>query len=273
MVVLRKRLKNEFYIETGGFSIRFVLNEAENSYFKENLIDLINKVWGKGGFLRESSKKWDFEVVVNSSEGRIEIIKRDGGRKYFSLSFIKDFKEKRISTFYHVGFANLQFVLKEILCHLISKDGFLLHASSVLDEQGKLHVFLGPQEVGKSTLANNLAKSKGLVKFSDDALLVRRMGSKWSFYSPPFVEKEALPIKRISTEARVYFIKRGKQPAKKALSPQQALKLFIPQIWLSNAKLRGEILKNALDFILQNKPLLLTVSLDKTKMRKILYED
>jgi len=263
-----------FFLKIAGFTVKIVCEQTEQVFFKHKLIEAIQQIWGKGGFLGKTSKSWDFEIKFVSQANRMRIIQRERGKKHYYLTSQRDFKSRKAIVFYHTSLLTFQMLLREIMAFLLLRDGFLLHASSCQDEKGNLKAFLAPSGGGKTTIANLVSKTKTFVKFSDDILLIRKVKGEWFFFSPPFVEKEMLPTKRKAKNIEIFFIKKSKSPSKEKLDKNdKILRFILKQVWVRKEKLEKQTLANVMAFVAENEFYQLRSVLDLKQMRKVLYED
>ncbi len=263
-----------FYLKSAGFVIRLVCEPTEQVFFKHKLIEGIQEIWGRGGFLEKTSKTWDFEIRFVSQANRMRIIQKEGGKKHYYLTFQRDFTSRKVIAFYYTSLPIFQMLLREIMAFLLLRDGFLLHASSCQDKKGNLKAFLAPSGGGKTTIADLISKTKTFVKFSDDILLIRKVKGEWFFFSPPFVEKEMLPTKRKAKNIEIFFIKKSKSPSKEKLDENDKILGFIlKQVWVRKEKLEKQTLANVMAFVAENEFYQLRAVLDLKEMRKVLYED
>lgn len=263
-----------FFLKIAGFIVKIVCEPTEQVFFKHKLIEAIQQVWSKGGFLGKTSKTWDFEIRFVSRANRMRIIQKERGKKHYYLTFQRDFTSRKVIAFYHTSLPTFQMLLREIMAFFLLRDGFLLHASSCQDKKGNLKIFLAPSEGGKTTIANLISKTKTFVKFSDDILLIRKVKGEWFFFSPPFVEKEMLPTKRKAKNIEIFFIKKSKSPSKEKLDGNdKILRFILKQVWVRKEKLEKQTLVNVMAFVAENEFYQLRTVLDLKKMRKVLYED
>lgn len=264
-----------YFLKIAGFVIKIVLEPAEQIIFKRNMIEDIIDTWGKGGFLKvSSSAKIDFEIKFESSAEKMGILEKRNGKDHYYLVIRRNISSKQVVVFYFTSLPTLQILLKEILSLLLEKDGFLLHASSCQDKKGKLKLFVASSGGGKTTTANSLAKSKACFKFGDDIVIVRNIKGKWFYFSPPFIEKDALPIKRLANKAEVYFVKKTKTPSIKELKDKSiVLKEILRQTWVSSGKLKNETLTRVISFVMENRFYLLGATLNAKAMQKLIYEN
>jgi hypothetical protein len=263
-----------FYLKSAGFVIKLICEPTEQVFFKHKLIEGIQEIWGRGGFLGKTSKTWDFEIRFVSQANRMRIIQKERGKKHYYLTFQRDFTSRKVIAFYYTSLPTFQMLLREIMAFLLLRDGFLLHASSCQDKKGNLKAFLAPSGGGKTTIADLISKTKTFVKFSDDILLIRKVKGEWFFFGPPFVEKEMLPTKRKAKNIEIFFIKKSKSPSKEKLDGNdKILRFILKQVWVRKEKLEKQTLANVMAFVAENEFYQLRTVLDLKKMRKVLYED
>lgn len=269
-----KERRQVWYLLTAGYTIKLIFEPEEHVFFKRKLLEDIWEVWGKGGFLEtdKNTKKRDsdFELKFKSGANKVGVFKK-GGKDYL-LTFDRPGK-KRIDTYYHVSLAAISLILKEIVGELIKKGGFILHTSSVLDENGNLFVFMAKSGGGKTTAADVLCKNKGFVKFSDDNLFIRKLKGKWIYFSPAVIEKGRLPKKGRAKRAKLFFVKKSKKAkVNKLKNERNLLKRVLEQVWLKEEEMENDILKNAMKFVSENDFYNLTTSLNSKEMKRVVYE-
>jgi len=262
------------FIKAAGFVTKIVLEPTEQVIFKRNVIEGIQETWSKGGFLKKaSSTKADFEIRFSSIPGQMGIIEKNSGKDHYYLALRRDYASRKVIVFYFTSLPVIQILMKEILSFLVRKDGFLLHASSCQDKKGNLKLFLASSGGGKTTTANLLSEDRICTKFCDDIIIIRKMKGKWFFFSPPFIEKDALPVKRKAKSAEMYFVKKSRSASKEPLiEKDNTLREIIEQIWTRSGKLEKETLVSAMSFVAENKFYLLKATLNAKVMRKLLYE-
>ena len=269
-----KQLKEKpqsLFLGAAGFVVRIRLEPTENVVFRRRLIDSLEKVWGPGNFLT-SPKRADFEIDVRSGKGKMKILEKENGLRQYYLMFQK-VDRKRVTTFYTVDIAALNIQLKDIFTFLVKGDGFIIHASSGQDRRGFLNVFLAEPGGGKTTLVGLLSQV-GFEPFSDDMLIVRKVKGRWVYFSPPFVEKYFLPIKRKSEKAKFFFVKKGKKASLKKISNEEKiLKKFLKQVWLAKGGMDKTTLKNVISFVADNQFYELESILNAERMKRLLDEN
>lgn len=263
------------FLKTAGFVIKIVLEPAEQVFFKKSTIENIQKTWGRSGFLhKSSSKKPDFEIRFASDAKDMGIIEKNEGKDHYYLSLRRNYSSRKAVAYHFTSLPLLTILLKEILSFLLRKDGFLLHASACKDTKSNLKLFLASSGGGKTTTANLLSKGKSCTKFSDDIVVVRKMKEKWYYYSPCFVEKDSLPMKKEARSAEIYFVKKSQEASVAEIKDKKnVLKEILKQIWVNSRKLEKDVLTTAMSFVADNDFYLLRTTLSARDMQKLLYEN
>ena len=108
-----------FYLSHAGETIEISFAPTEFVYLQENLLSQFIKVWGS--FLVRS-KRADFRINVVPEETKDSVFVREGGKKYYFLTFLRDFRHNRVTTYYSAGIRNLDTLLKEVFAYLVEKD-------------------------------------------------------------------------------------------------------------------------------------------------------
>lgn len=262
MTKAKKTKKKEIYLNIAGFNIKISLLPTELVYLKQVIEEQIERVWLEGGFGTKKKNKVDFEIIVNDFEGTLQIVPKEKNKKHFYLTFERDFKERKIKSPYFVSIAALNRALKEIIVYLLSGEGFLLHASAVMDKKGEFYIFMAKSGGGKSTLANILSEDESFDKVADDTLIVRKIDKEWVYYSSPLIEKDELPGYAWTKKAKIFFVKKGKK-AKAKKTTKDMLKILLEQLWLMYDKVEEDTLKTAVAFSEDNEFFELTSNLKR----------
>ena len=258
---MEKLEAERIFLTVAGKVIEFYFEPSEQGIVRNILISNIKKVWDPSGFLAKKPKRSDFQIRFFSNPP--EILVR--GNKYYYLDYKKAFDKKRIDTSYYLSLASLQLLLKDVISYLFEKEGFFLHGSSVIGKDKILRVFLAPSGGGKTTAASLLLSE--FKKFSDDSILVVRIGKGWNFFSPPFIEKNHFPKRKRAERAEFYFLKKSGVEKKILLDRQDILlKKIISQIWLRGA-ISPRMLKLISQFIKEHDFYQLSFGL-KSKLEK-----
>lgn len=258
------------FLSTAGFTIKLSFEPTDVRVFEEKLTQDLERFWGKRGFLKKSAPKWDFEISFSGLPKEFGFLEKGKDKKHFFLMSKRNISRKKARMPYWVSLKALDLLLREVFSFLLKGSGFVLHGASCADNKGLLRVFLAPSGGGKTT-AVNLASSLGFKKYGDDTLIVKKEKGKWTFYSPPFIEKDFLCKKQMFSKAKFYFVKKAKRPFKKKLTNLSSLlKLVLSQIWLNTQKIDKETFKKATEFVDENDFYELGVVLDRKKMKEVL---
>ena len=124
---------------------------------------------------------------------------------------------------------------------LLERNGFLLHASGVIDKE-KAYVFCGPSESGKTTIAE-LANGRDVL--SDETIAVSKRNDSCYAYATPFFGK--LRKQEINTNAEIkslFFIHKSNTFYHKTLNRKEAVMRIFPEIILRaiNTQTTGQLL-------------------------------
>lgn len=258
-------MRKLYYFTHAGVTIEFDFLPTELVFLQENVISQFKEVWGKflGG-----GRKPDFSVRLVQGDAKEKVMVMEKGRRYYFLTYLRDFRKRRVQAYYSGSIRTIDLLLKEIYAFLLEKDGFLLHASS-LKTKTKIIAFLAPTGGGKTTTAKNLMGSKS-DRFGDDIVLVRKINGKWRFFSPPFMEKEGVPRKQEADAGAFYLVKKAKKPYKKILTDKtRLLPSLLGQIWLGEKGVTRKILGSAASFLGDHDFYELGATLNKKEMRKL----
>ncbi len=265
-----KSKKEILYLGTAGYVIKLVFEPSEQLIFAKQLISSAKDIWKN--FIVKKPKTTNFEITIAPNINYIPVLAKPAEKQYFFLTYKKNFKNNKITTFYSASIYNLDYLLKEVLAFLLLKNGFLFHCSSVLNKNAKLNIFAATSKGGKSTTAR-LFQEVGMKKFNDDILIVKRVQRKWNFFSPSFVEKDALPFPGKCTKATFFFISKPKvAKVRQIVDKTRALRLFLKQIWLRGEVMPKEVLKIAMEFVSQNDFYELFVNLKPKELEKVINE-
>jgi hypothetical protein len=265
---------DEFFLNLAGFNVKLSLRKTENLFYQRRLAESIRKVWGKGGYFGKRTGKIDFEIVFAPTSGKkMLILAKEKGCKHYYLMSERNFEKRRIQTGYHISLPIFSYMLQDVLAFLLKKEGFLLHASSCIDEKKKMYLFMAESEGGKSTIADLLSTTGKLKKVSDDIVVVRKLKDTWTFFSPPFIEKDRLPKLVLSKKAKLFFIEKSKKAfAKRLKNKTKILKFFLSQVWLREEKFDKEIFKTVSHFVEENCFYKLHTNLKAKEVKKAIYE-
>jgi len=120
------------FMETAGFVIRAIFEPAEGVIYKRLLLENIENILGKSGFIASKKfKKYDFSFIVESLPKGIKIIEKNKRNERYNLSIKREIAKKKITMYYSAGLSAFFVGLQEILMYLIKDDGFIMHASGI----------------------------------------------------------------------------------------------------------------------------------------------
>jgi hypothetical protein len=114
-------------------------------------------------------------------------------------------------------------ILDPLLIDLLLADkrlGMILHACGV-DDGGQGLLFLGPPNVGKSTMGK-LWKEGGAATLSDDRVIIRRLDGRFWIYGTPWCSYPELVSTGRAPLDKVFFLKHAPDNEIKLLSPAEA---------------------------------------------------
>lgn len=266
-----KTKKKEYYLSVSGFIIKISLLPTPQGQYERLFEEIIEDLWGEGGFISKNKKKDDFEIVVTPNIKDFSVLKKD--KKTYHFSWKMEEKKKKAKTYYHLSPYLLTSLIREIVIILLKDEGLLIHSSACIDKKGKMFIFLANKKGGKTTTANLLGSLKNFGKVADDVLIVRKLDDKWKFFSPPFVEKNDKPVFSWSSKASLFFVKKSDKCSKAKLKGEDLLKRFLPQVWTREGDIDKSTLSVATSFVNENDFFELKNCLDPKQIKKVIYEN
>jgi len=102
----------KLYLSQAGITIEITFGPTEFVYLQKTLVAQFKKVWGS--FLVRSSGKSDFSISVVPDEAKDNVFVREAGKKYYFLTFLRDFKHNKVTTYYSAGIKNLDTLLNGV---------------------------------------------------------------------------------------------------------------------------------------------------------------
>lgn len=214
---MQKKLFEDYYLKYFDILIQTRLFLGDNffsfNYFVNNILNLLkfNK------FINETP---EFPKITRFL---IEV-KRPNDNKLFkdkNNNFFKQFmrsnEKNKITTDYDISIYDFQMILfRAINICLARKNGLIIHASSVVDNDNNSFIFIGDSGSGKSTWATKMIKEENY-QFCSDEYTVFEINSSNNIYSYPLpiIEKNSLknvlesPSKKYKVK-KVYFLKKGR---------------------------------------------------------------
>ncbi|HKZ34575.1 MAG TPA: hypothetical protein VJ179_01750, partial [Patescibacteria group bacterium] len=145
----------------------------------------------------------------------------------------------------HRAKLRLNFYLKMLFGRvLLEKGGVLLHASAIRKGE-KVHIFVGKNRSGKSTLAR-LSRQQII---ADDAIAVRQGGGKQCAYALPFYEKgKTTHWPKRCAIAGLYMIHKDRKTEYISVSPREAVSQLLPFVrFFGEAENMEQLVERALE--------------------------
>lgn len=112
---------------------------------------------------------------------------------------------------------------------LLNRDGFQLHASSVI-LNGRAYLFSAPSGTGKSTHTEKWVRLFGARYLNDDKPALRLTDRGWMAYGTPWSGKHDLSNPEKVKLGAIAFVQRGEENTIEPMSPQEAVPYFISQL-------------------------------------------
>jgi len=179
-------MKKTIYLNICDFIVRVVFLETEQVIFQKEWIDFISKHWGRL-VVKNNRKSIDYTITFADLDGGMKLFLQEKDGQYHK-AIIKP-KKNRVEIDYSAGLYLFNGVIRDAVADLVKDTGLLLHASGCVDKQGNLYIFTAVSGGGKST-TSKLLENMGWSHFSDDLIVIRKIGKVFRFYRPPFIEKE-----------------------------------------------------------------------------------
>jgi serine kinase of HPr protein (carbohydrate metabolism regulator) len=184
--MMRRKSKEELFLQVVGLNIRVIFFPAKLEYFKKKFIKGIKNYY-QGFIISTAPKKIDLTIKVYeqiSPEMFFTKIKGADGDQNF-VKIFEQRSEKRVVTFYHAGLFYFQFILIVFLQRNLDK-ALIFHASAI-DYHGQAVVFVGEDGAGKSTIIRILGKDH--VVLAEDEVLIKKERQNYHLYQIPFSEQ------------------------------------------------------------------------------------
>jgi len=137
-------------------------------------------------------------------------------------------------TYYHISIFELSQLLLIAIINLLGKDGFLLHASSVL-VKNRVVMFIGKSGAGKSTTMKMLKDS--FPPFSDDCVAIKKCGNEYLCFQVPWIEKDSSLIKlsqKGSKIAALFFLVKNRPFSLKNINTSRVFHQIVLNSWTVN---------------------------------------
>ncbi len=251
-------------LSIAGFHIILALYETEYLQTKKIFVDQISSVYG--GFIQKKvPSKVDFTIHVRQKNYvNIRKSNKDNEVQYYHV----ENSRKVIETYYTISLHQLALILHNVLGHLLRKSGFFLHASACINMRQRVgYLFLGQSGSGKSTILE-LLKGKYFA-FADDAIIVRKLGSKFYCFQTPMLDKQ-LWIKKTSSGfliSSIFVLKKSAQNSIDQLNTNLGLKLATKSLF-TNTSNHYSSLTNWMNYMSKNNEKIrsLSFNLDENKL-------
>ena len=139
-----------------------------------------------------------------------------------------DLSEKKVEAVMAPGFSGSGLLRTLLALLLLRKGGFLLHAAGLVEKE-KAHVFCGPTQSGKTTIATHLAN--GHTVLTDETLAVRPTRSGYFAYSTPFPgDMNKVFVNQGAKMESLFFIRKGEEFSRRPILPAEVVQRTFPQI-------------------------------------------
>lgn len=219
--------ESTFFLTIGDLVIRIDISKITEKTIRDVLSKQITSYYTSE--LTHDCESPDFTITYIAEEEYrfVKETKGNNGIHYFLETFI--LKECEALVHYHTSIAQFQFFLKMILQSLLGEQqGFILHSSAICDEKN-VHLFLGPNGIGKSTIVENL--SSVFTPFADDMVIIRKSNSGWNAYQLPLEKKRYnnLALKGENVRSLCY-LKQSENTTLTKLSPIKASNRLLEQL-------------------------------------------
>ena len=139
-----------------------------------------------------------------------------------------DLSEKKVEAVMTPGFSGSGLLRTLLALLLLRKGGFLLHAAGLVEKE-KAHVFCGPTQSGKTTIATKLAN--GHTVLTDETLAVQPGESGYLAYSTPFPgDMNKVFVNRGAKMDSLFFIRKGEEFSRRPILPVEVVQRAFPQL-------------------------------------------
>lgn len=127
--------------------------------------------------------------------------------------------------------------LDQFVCmlHLATRGGVIVHAAGMETARGGF-VFAGRSGAGKSTLSRQLAGREGVRAFSDDRIVLRKIGGGFRMYGTPWPGEAEIAVNGWAPLERVLFLCKSPEDRLVPLTPGEAMERLMPVVsapWFS----------------------------------------
>lgn len=177
------RVWKQYFLLIADVCIRIVFHHADLTYLQDLLLGAFLAAT-KGFCTTIRPQKPYFTIRIREEKHAVYSITKKNEKNEFLL--IGKSKQKILTTYYHIGVAQLLHLITKIVMETLSGKAFLLHASAVKIGNHAV-LFLGKSGAGKSTIATLLSHRYKFL--ADDLILLKKVKSKYQCFQLPFIEK------------------------------------------------------------------------------------
>jgi len=109
-----------------------------------------------------------------------------------------------------------------LLINLLVGRGFIIHAAgAVIDGRG--YIFAGPSGAGKSTISSLLLKENNVTIFSDDRIVIKKIGHEFLMFGTPWPGDAGIAVNDCARLYGIFFLSHSQDNSIKELRPGKAL--------------------------------------------------
>lgn len=180
-----KNISVTIYLRIAGFYIQTTFASAKDMLILKDKFESEFYSFYSYFILKTKPKSIHYSIEVKENNEIMTYI--TGGKipsTYFEL--YKKKEQNKLVTFYHIGFSYFQIIIRFVLQELLSKHGFILHASAIY-YKGSAMIFPGKSGAGKSTIISLLKSDYAAL--AHDSLIIKKEYNKYYAYQTPFWEK------------------------------------------------------------------------------------
>ena len=196
-------------------------------WFRENYVPFLGSAAGKADIrITVRSKKRNSSIDGLFFKDRSSLLKLNYGRRLVAEG---DLGAGDVVVEVKNGFGLGDFIKSLTSAVMIEKEGFLLHASGVAEEN-KGYVFSGPSGSGKTTIARLSGRRDVL---NDETIAFRKKGDRWHAYATPFFGELGKQEKNVCVPLKaLFFLHKSDGFSHRQLSRRDAIKRIFPNIIL-----------------------------------------
>jgi len=150
-----------------------------------------------------------------------------GDTPYKVAYFDRDFTAGRVllrADLFDGAVDALEYPLDEVLvAHLLARGrGVELHASGIIDAEGRGRLFVGQSGAGKSTTARLWMDTEDVEIVSDDRVIVRNVSGEWRMFGTPWHGEAALSSPASAPLDGVFLLQQAQETKLVDVAPSEA---------------------------------------------------